>query len=1446
MLMAVFAPLAMNAQETLTVYDGTTTNSYVPAYMGYFDDFTKSQFVIPADGLEEMNGGTITSMKFYTTSQNVPYTSVSTVDVYLMEVDYTTISAFEPKANGTIVFQGTLNIVTEDSGGLLTIEFSNPYTYNGGNLLVGIENTTDAGYKFIYFYGQTVTGASGAGYNASSLDNITFTQRNFIPKTTFEYEAAGTVTCARPKNVAVEYTGGTTATVTWTGEAASYNIDVNGTVTNNVTSPYTLTGLSLATNYSVMLQGNCGGGDLSAWTTPVNFTTDLCLPEDMCEIRYELTDSYGDGWNGNAINVVDVATGNVLASWTISSGASATGTLAVCDGRDIQFVWVAGSYPTETSYVVYDVNDEEIFSGTSTLATVDYTVNCTVSSCRKPTDLAASNIGPRSVDLSWTENGEATAWNIDVNGEITRDVTNPYTLTGLTPETTYTVKVTPVCEEEKWSDEITFTTDVACPAPTVTVSDINPTSATVSWDGEARSYTLRYRTARGFIYDFETAEPWAVDNFPPCTTYDGDGQTTYGFNGWTFTNSGYTGACIAFNNDNEGAATMYSHTGNAFGVMFNATSGASNDWFILPEITIDRGYVMTFWVREITDQYGAETINVGICGRTDGTFSAYLAENYSVSTTTWTQLSYDLSDYVGQTIKLAINCVSNDIFGLMIDDIYVGNPSDDTWDNVLTDVTSPYTLDRLTEETTYEVQVQALCGGDDGESEWSTLTNFTTPSNCAVPTALNTSNIMPDAATLSWTGYQETYNLRYRTTGSSQPAEGSFIEGFENGIDNWTVIRNGDGTENTDWRQYYPALFTNGGPACHGGEYAVMSRSYSGSAYSVDNWLISPQVTLEGELRYWVLDDGTYHEHYDVYVSTTGTEISNFTLLYEPGDASSTWTEHVVDLSSYRGQQGYIAFRNIDEDQDFLLIDDVLVGTLITIDPGSWVEVTDITSPYVLEKLESNTEYEWQVQGINRSCDDGVTGWSASAFFTTNDGIIFITDGNWNEAANWFTGEVPAAGSDVTIAANAIIPANYIAEAGTVTINEEGSLTIKDGGQLIHTNTGVIATMEKEITGYTGEKDNYYLLASPIVAEEGIAPTNVTNMLSNTYDLYQYDALEDLEWRNYKAEAFNLYNGVGYLYANSADVTLSFTGELHPFESDYANNYYLLNYEASSADLTGFNLVGNLFATDGYIVLADYESGSGITGLSSDVYFYTMGDGELIAADGAVAPLAGVFVQTSAASQVALCYTEPLRSSKNTLNMNLSSNGKLVDAAYLRFDNGSTLNKLQLHANSTKLYMPVNGSDYAVANADMNLGEMPVNFKANANGAYTLSFSNDNVEFSYLHLIDNLTGNDVDLLANPSYSFEASYTDYASRFKLVYSTSNSTLGNEFGFVSNGNLKIFGLDGQATLKVMDITGRTLSTENFSGSYDKQLNLSAGVYMIQLIQGNDVKTQKIVIK
>ena len=178
---------------------------------------------------------------------------------------------------------------------------------------------------------------------------------------------------------------------------------------------------------------------------------------------------------------------------------------------------------------------------------------------------------------------------------------------------------------------------------------------------------------------------------------------------------------------------------------------------------------------------------------------------------------------------------------------------------------------------------------------------------------------------------------------------------------------------------------------------------------------------------------------------------------------------------------------------------------------------------------------------------------------------------------------------------------------------------------------------------------------------------------------------------------------------------------------------------------------------------------------------------------------------------------------------------------------------LQFRKGSTQVSIPLEGKDYAVVSAgDQN--EMPVSFKAEKNGTYTLSFNTENVEFGYLHLIDNLTGNDVDLLAGAStlrgtsgsatYTFKARTTDYANRFKLVFATGNAN-DDSFAFMSDGNL-IVNNEGNATLQVIDVNGRILRSESINGSARVNMNTVPGVYMIRLINGDNVKTQKMVVR
>ena len=444
-----------------------------------------------------------------------------------------------------------------------------------------------------------------------------------------------------------------------------------------------------------------------------------------------------------------------------------------------------------------------------------------------------------------------------------------------------------------------------------------------------------------------------------------------------------------------------------------------------------------------------------------------------------------------------------------------------------------------------------------------------------------------------------------------------------------------------------------------------------------------------------------------------------------------------------------------------------------------------------------------------------------------------------------FEEDIPTVADDVTITEDVIIPNGYVAYANEITIEEGATLYIEEGGQLIH-NGEVEVTMLMNVVGYgtakEGNNAGYRLFASPVhsTATNSFIPVDGTNLNTGTFDLYKFDESQDLEWINYKLAANNFTNlvlGQGYLYANEASID---NAVLRGFTVSTAENYAVnpeLSYTAG-VSYAGWNLVGNPYTCNAYVM-----NGSGYM-----PYYVlnTNGDGiegTVVAAGTPIAPMQGLFVKASATDQ-SCTFTTEAPSAKGSLNIMVNQGRGMVDNAILSFGEGSNLEKLQFNPNHTKVYMTQDGEDYAVVSAP-EMGEMPVSFKAESNGSYTLSFTAEEVSFNYLHLIDNLTGIETDLLATPSYSFNAQTTDYASRFRLVFATGNNSNDDSFAFFSNGNL-VINNEGNATLQVIDVTGRILSSETINGCASLSVNGAAGVYMIRLINGENVKVQKVVVK
>ncbi len=672
------------------------------------------------------------------------------------------------------------------------------------------------------------------------------------------------------------------------------------------------------------------------------------------------------------------------------------------------------------------------------------------------------------------------------------------------------------------------------------------------------------------------------------------------------------------------------------------------------------------------------------------------------------------------------------------------------------------------------------------------------------------------------------------------------------------------------------SVLINGDEIVEAAEGAVLNLTYtSNPGYAFSAWNVykadNPTEAVEVENNQFNMPE------YDVIVSAKFDEVTTYSLVTNVNQIVSG-KHYIIATGSINnkyyaiGGQNSSGYRNpveVTVDNNYIAHTDGLYEFVLNGDNESgWTIYDKVTPGYFVSGNKSLTTNANNGTAFNISINDendpkatisknsySIQYNSSSPRFacyssSQKDVYLYIklNDNDleyYGTEINYAQDEIPA-GETITVGTGSVmtVPNGFTNDNPTV-------LIIEDGGQLIISNDLVAATVKKNIVGHNpSAKDGvtgYCLISSPI-NDMTPASAHMIAATAEDYDLYRFDQTKKLEWINYKSSLdnggqFNLMSGQGYLYANKENETLEFAGTIYN-----GNGIVYLTLDNTSA-FAGWNLVGNPFTQDAYINRSYYVMNS--TG--SEIL------AETVSKDNAIKPMQGIFVIANENNEQMTFSKEPQSSSNNngglTLNVNQTvntrgeSSNNLVDRAIVRFGVNDMLPKFQLNDNSSKVYFTEGNKDYAVVSAEAQ-GEMPVYFKAAENGTYTIDFSMDNVEFSYLHLIDNKTGNDVDLRQTPSYTFEASTIDYASRFRLVFraiGNDNDSENNDFGFFdANGNFLILGIEGTATLQVMDVMGRVISNETFSGDYSKAINASAGVYMLRLIQGSNVRTQKVVVK
>ena len=475
----------------------------------------------------------------------------------------------------------------------------------------------------------------------------------------------------------------------------------------------------------------------------------------------------------------------------------------------------------------------------------------------------------------------------------------------------------------------------------------------------------------------------------------------------------------------------------------------------------------------------------------------------------------------------------------------------------------------------------------------------------------------------------------------------------------------------------------------------------------------------------------------------------------------------------------------------------------------------------------------------------------------------FITP-SWNNPNMWPGGEVPDQNSNVSLPDDIIIDNNaqvtvanldtngntltiangsILTVTGTIVNNDSENFVIEDGAQVINESAGVKATAKKNITAYTAKDSNGWHLISSSVNNMLIAGSD---FLTETYDLYRYNESSGT-WENYRAghaDFTTFEKGRGYLYANSNGISPAFIGTLNNAAVTYSVT------AASSTASRGVNIIGNPFphtiykGVGGAIDNSNLESG----------YYELTYSGAWVAHtfDDPILPGQGILVVAKANADVTIAKTNAEATAESAskgdvkrLKIKVNGNGS-EDRTYAYFSEGDGLDKLDNFSSSAAQISIINNeNNYAIAHVGGECEAMDIVFKNTKNADYTITIEGAE-DFDYLHLIDKITGEDVDMLLEQSYTFHATGNEYAERFNIVCRGLDGIGENAetvmFAYINDGNIIV---NGEGTLQLIDMTGRIINSIEINGSQMIE-NPSCGVYILRMINGNEVKTQKIVVK
>ena len=174
-------------------------------------------------------------------------------------------------------------------------------------------------------------------------------------------------------------------------------------------------------------------------------------------------------------------------------------------------------------------------------------------------------------------------------------------------------------------------------------------------------------------------------------------------------------------------------------------------------------------------------------------------------------------------------------------------------------------------------------------------------------------------------------------------------------------------------------------------DFGFYSASWYSQVLTPNNWLISPEINLGGELSFDAFSSSSNYpdEVFQVYVLQgefdENTTTEDFEAISEEITSTADITNYKFDLSGYEGK-GRFAIRHFNcSDQYYFIVDNIKVEKQDGMYPFEWSEIDGIAeNPFTIEGLEEDTTYELQLQSVK---GEETSDWSESVEFTTGGGM---------------------------------------------------------------------------------------------------------------------------------------------------------------------------------------------------------------------------------------------------------------------------------------------------------------------------------------------------------------------------------------------------------------------------------------------------------------------------